>query len=606
MMMSKLREYSKIFIYIVALSFVGLMVFEWGMNYTGKSGRNDVVGEVNGKKLSYGQFSELYQQLYENYKTQTGQSDFTEDELQRLRNQVWENFVQRTLFQEELDRLNIGVTDSEIVYNIYNHPTEQFKRIPQFQTNGVFDIKKYRASFSDPNIPWNWAQIEDMYRQQIPYLKLQNIITNTVRVSDEEIEDEYIKKNIKAKVEYLGVLAARFNNPQSEVSDAQIEAYYNTHKEDYKQNEMRELSYVVFPIKTNKKDTLNTLDEFKYLRERIAQGDKFEDLAAIYSTDPSAKKNKGDLGYFDRKSMVKPFADAAFAADTGQIVGPVKTRYGFHLIYVKDKKVENGVEKVKASHILLKVTPAPSTIEEADNKARFFAEDAKEIGFQAVAEKNNMEIKNTGLFEERAGFIPGIGQNHAVMNFAFSKELNDVSNIIKLNDQSYAVFTISKIQQAGYKNIDEVKHLIANSVRMEIAKGKAKDFTISYVEPQVKSGKTFKIIADQDTSKKTKYGETGLFSLNSPVQGIPKSPQFNATAFTLEIGEISDMIETSSGYYYEKLLEKTKFDSSAYKTQMQVIKNQLLRKKQNRIFNDWYDQLKKNADIVDNRKMFGL
>ncbi len=605
MMMSKLREYSKIFIYIVALSFIGLMVFEWGMDYSGTSGRSDVIGEVNGNKLSWGRFSEQYQQLYENYKNQSEQTEFNEDELQRLRNQVWENFIQRVLFQEEMDRLNIGVTDSEIVYHIYNHPTEQFKQIPQFQTNGIFDISKYRASFNDPNLPWNWSQIEDMYRQQIPYLKLQNMITNTIRVADEEIEDEFIKTNIKAKVEYLAIQAIRFNNPKAEISDSQIKDYYNSHKEDYKQNEKRDLSYVIFPIKTYEKDTLNTLDEFKYIRERVAEGDNFDDLAAIYSIDPSAKKNKGDLGYFDRKSMVKPFSDAAFAADTGQIVGPVKTQYGFHLIYVRDKKVENGVEKVKASHILLDVTPAPSTIEDSDNKARFFAEDSKEMGFMEVAEKNNYDIKNTGLFEERAGFIPGLGQNHAVLNFTFSKELNDISNIIKL-DEGYAVFTINLVQPAGYKDIEEVKLLIANSVRMEMAKEKAKDFTVNNIVPQVKSGKELKVIADQDTSKKIRFGETNLFSLNSTIPGIPKSAEFNATAFTLDIGQVSDLIETASGYYFEKLLEKTTFDSTAFNIQTQTIKNQLLRKKQTRVFNDWYEQLKKKSEIVDNRKIFGL
>ena len=604
-MMSKLREYSKIFIYIVALSFIGLMVFEWGMDYSGKSKRSDVIGEVNSNKISYGKFSELYQQMYENYKNQSGQTEFDENELQRLRNQVWDNFIQRTLFQEEIDRLNIGVTDSEIVYHIYNHPTDQFKQIPQFQTNGVFDITKYRASFNDPNIPWKWSQIEDMYRQQIPFLKLQNIITNTVRVSDDEIEDEFKKKNVKAKVEYLAIQSVRFNNPKTEVSDSQIKDYYNSHKEDYKQNEKRDLSYVIFPIKTDKKDTLNTLDEFNYIRERIAEGDKFNDLAAVYSTDPSAKKNKGDLGYFDRKSMVKPFTDAAFAADTGQIVGPIKTQYGYHLIYVQDKKVENDVQKVKASHILLKVTPAPSTVEDADNKARFFSEDSKEMGFNTVAEKNKFEIKNTGLFEERAGFIPGIGQNHAVLSFAFSKVLDDVSNIIKL-DEGYAVFSISQVQLEGYKDIEEVKRLIANSVRMEMAKEKAKDFTVNSIVPQVKSGKEFKVIADQDTSKKTRFGETNLFSLSSTIPGIPKSPEFNATAFTLKIGQVSDLIETTSGYYFEKLLKKTAFDSTAFNIQAQTIKNQLLRKKQTSIFTDWYDQLKENADIVDNRKMFGL
>ena len=66
------------------------------------------------------------------------------------------------------------------------------------------------------------------------------------------------------------------------------------------------------------------------------------------------------------------------------------------------------------------------------------------------------------------------------------------------------------------------------------------------------------------------------------------------------------MIEAENAYYYEKLIEKGKLDSTVFKVKSQSIKNKLLRSKQSMVFNNWYDLLKKNSDIVDNRKMFGL
>jgi hypothetical protein len=62
--MSKMREYSKIFIVIVALSFIGLMVFEWGMDYSGMGQRQNVVGSVNGREMSYDMFTDMFQNLY--------------------------------------------------------------------------------------------------------------------------------------------------------------------------------------------------------------------------------------------------------------------------------------------------------------------------------------------------------------------------------------------------------------------------------------------------------------------------------------------------------------------------------------------------------------
>ena len=95
--------------------------------------------------------------------------------------------------------------------------------------NGVFDINKYRQSFGNPNMPW--IQIEDIYRQRLPFVKLQNIITSSARVSNSEIEDEFKRENQTVKVEYLEIPFSKFNNSELEISEEEIEQYYNEHIE---------------------------------------------------------------------------------------------------------------------------------------------------------------------------------------------------------------------------------------------------------------------------------------------------------------------------------------------------------------------------------------
>ena len=80
--------------------------------------------------------------------------------------------------------------------------------------------------------------------------------------------------------------------------------------------------------------------KLKTFRKKMAAGDDFADLARQYSEGPS-NVNGGDLGYFDRKKMVKPFADAAFDLEPGQVSDIVETRFGFHLIKVYDKNTES-------------------------------------------------------------------------------------------------------------------------------------------------------------------------------------------------------------------------------------------------------------------------
>ena len=103
-MMTKLREFSKIFIIVIALSFIALMVFEWGMGGFG-GGAQNIVGSVNGKEMTYTMFSEMYQDMYEQERTRSGKTDFSEEDLQRMKNQVWERFIQQTLFQQEMEKL---------------------------------------------------------------------------------------------------------------------------------------------------------------------------------------------------------------------------------------------------------------------------------------------------------------------------------------------------------------------------------------------------------------------------------------------------------------------------------------------------------------------
>ena len=602
-MMTKLREFSKVFIIIVAAAFIGLMVFEWGADYGTRSRVRDTVGSVNGKKLTYGLFTDLYQQLFEGQRARMGDVNFDENDLRQLREQVWEQFIQRTLFEEEMKKLGIAVSDSEIVYQLYNYPLEDFKQHPAFQTDEIFDISKYRAALGDPNIPW--LQVEEIYRQQIPFVKLQNIITNTVRVTDQEVLDSYRRQNMKTKVEYLAVNAANFNNPEIEISEAELRKFYNQHKNDYRQEEKRQISYVVFPLKTTARDTGHVFSEFEQIKQRLANGEDFSLLAFEYSMDPSVQKNRGDLGFFDREAMVKPFADAAFAAKVGDIVGPVATSFGFHLIKVEDRRGTPGKEEVKASHILLKVTPAPSASEEQEMKARFFSEDAQSDGFQKMAEQENLQVITTSFFEERSGFIPGgIGNNPAIMNFAFASKLNDVSGVYRLDD-GFVVLTVSQIQPQGFQDFESVSRLIENRVRLEKAKQNTRNFALQIAE-DVRSGKELKAIADADDSGNFKYEVTGMFTINGNVPGVGRATEFNATAFALDIGQRSDLIETDRAFYYIHVLEKTDIDMVAFEIQKEQLRRRMLTQKRNQIFNDWYDELKQKAKIEDNRKMFNL
>jgi peptidyl-prolyl cis-trans isomerase D len=601
-MMTQLREYSKIFIVILAVAFIGLMVFDWGMDYLGLRQRPNIVGKVNGKKLTYEMFSDQFQQLYQAERQRNSDQELPENQVEMMRDQVWEQFIQRVLFEEEMKKLDITVTDSEIVFQIRNFPLQEIKKNPAFQTNGQFDWNKYYASFSNPNMPWN--QIEEFYRQQLPFEKLQNIITSTVRVSDSEIESEFADNNLKARVAYIEIPFTRFRISDQQVSDKQLAEYYAEHRDEYKQEETRQLDYVSFPLTPTKSDTERVLREFDEIRSRLAAGEDFNKLADEYSEDPGKSTNHGRYDFFERGTMVKPFEDASFNGKIGELVGPVETQYGLHLIKIEDKRIQNGKEQVKVSHILLKVTAGPSTREQVDYKASLFLDEAREEGFEKAAEKNKYPIQNTGDIYRTAKFIPGFGRNYQIFNFAFKNKTGALSDIV-YTDQGMAVFKLSVIKKEGIRPLTEVKTLVLNAVRLESQKERAREFS-KKIQAELDRNISFRQIAASDTANIVRMDTTGDFTMKSTIPGLGYDQTFNALAFSIQPGQASREIESNRGIYWQLLLAKSGFDSTAYASQKESIRQRLLVQKRNQAFTNWYEFLKSKADIEDNRNLYNL
>lgn len=117
-------------------------------------------------------------------------------------------------------------------------------------------------------------------------------------------------------------------NLKSKMGPSQAKAYYERNKVRFSSDQVRALHILVPSEK-------EALDLKKQAEVKDAD---FQNLAEKHSMDPSAKSNRGDLGYFTRDRMVPEFADAAFAAKPGQIVGPVKTSFGWHVIKVTEFK----------------------------------------------------------------------------------------------------------------------------------------------------------------------------------------------------------------------------------------------------------------------------
>ena len=597
-MMTKLREMSKLFLYLLVVAFLALMVLEWGADITGRSAQgNNIVGKINGHEITVEEYNQMLQNAYENERQRTG-GELSDADMKRLQNEVWENIIQQILLQEQIKKMGIKVTKREIAYHSVHNPPQYFRNIPAFLTNGQFDINKYRQALQNPQVE---QTVVSYVAQNLPFQKLLARITAAVMVTEEEVKDAYMRQSMRAKVEYVGAPLYKFSSKEVEVSEEEAKKYYEEHKDDFKVEEKRVLNYVLFSTAPTHEDTMRVYRLAEDILKEARSGADFAKLADEYSEDPSVQTNHGDLGYFKRGDMDPAFEKAAFSGKPGEIIGPVKTRFGLHIIKIVDRKKEDGVEKVRASHILLRFNASASTVEDARDRADEFAQIAKESGFKVAADRLKYKIEKTPPFVKR-NFIPGLGLMEGAVEWAFHAEKGEISDPFRAQT-GYVVFEVAEIQPAGYRPFEEVKSICINRIKTEKRKQMARDYALKFADA-VKSGTPFPQIAASDEQHILVADTSGYFLFGAPIPKLGRSVDINAAAFALPLNQPSDLLEAQQGYFYIKVLDRTEFNEEEYAKQREVLRQRLLQQKQLRVFQAWYDALKASAEIEDYRYKF--
>lgn len=565
------------------------------------TGKNpDAIGVVNGVEISAKFYDQTYRQQLEQYRQQTnGEVSQTQENF--LRNQVWESLVRDILVQKVIEEQGIKVTDKEIIYRLFNDPPEILKSNPAFQNEQKqFDMALYKAAINDPGTAGQWRPIEDYLRQSLPFERFSERLRATVRVTKGEIKADYLKRLQEIKVKYVFFAPKDFAGDNIEISDEMIQNYYNANKDDYQQKEQRAIEYITFSTKPTSKDSAEIVELAKKTLGRVKAGEDFAGLAEIYSEDPGSRDKGGDLGYFSQGTMVKEFDEAAFGAKVGEIVGPVKSNFGLHIIKIEDKRKKDGQDEVKASHILFKFSASKRTNDEARENADYLSEQSDNRGFAEIVTELGDSVKTTGQFVKGSGFIPGIGLNQQASNFIFTRKLGDVSSAFKIAD-GLLVLRIAEIKEESIKPLNDVKALIKskllNEKRMELTGQKANE-----IYATIENGLSLEDAVQKDSLT---VETSNSFTKAGTVAKVGRDAAFIGTAAGLtEPGQISKPFEGRRGYYIVELVEKSAFDEKVFKAQRQQIKTNLVRAKQNSVFSMWYAKVKEEADIEDFRDRF--
>ena len=225
-------------------------------------------------------------------------------------------------------------------------------------------------------------------------------------------------------------------------------------------------------ININDENNDEALNKINDIRREIINGNiSFEDAAVKYSDDKSAKENKGNLGYFTAFMMVYDFETAAYQTDIGDVSMPVKTKYGYHLIKVHDKRAAVG--QVKVSHIMFKTGKGADKL--MINKAKEKIDRVSKLlengeDFTDVAERFS-EDRSTAV---KGGNLPIFGVGKMVPEFenvAFSlKNVNDISDPFLTDYGWHVIKLIEKKPIGSFSDVEsELKKMVEKDSRSELS-----------------------------------------------------------------------------------------------------------------------------------------
>jgi peptidyl-prolyl cis-trans isomerase D len=596
-MMQSMRSNMKIVMIIVALAFVGLMVFEWGMDITGRgTGGTGELGRVNGQPVQYAAYTELYQQLYDQARQQAG-GTLSPVQVKQIEDQAFNQVVNEILIQQELKRRGISVSDEELKQAALWNPHPELMRNELFQTNGQFDIAKWQQFISSPSTSEQiLLQLEQYYRATLPRQKLMRQVTAGSWLSDAQLWQVWKDRNETATVRYVQLDLSRLVPGEVAVSEGEVSDYYDAHKDDFKRPATGRFTVAILSKAATGADTSAAIQKARELKQEIANGGDFAAIAKRESSDPGSKDQGGELGTFGRGDMTPAFDEVAFSQPVGQVSDPVLTPFGIHLIEVEERTDST----VRARHILIPIKPSDEALDALYTRADSLEELATSVGLQRAAQATHASVRTGVLLSESQSFLPGVGSAIEVVDWAKSPagQVAD-STLSPLYETPEAFYIANRdaFQEAGYVPLKEATPEIRRTLLVEKKRAKAREIGQKMVA-EARAGKPLAQVAKE---RGLVVDSLGPFTRVDPNPAFGQATSAVGAAFGVPVGKTSDVMETPAGLFIVQPTAHVEAKRADFDKQKEQFRMMALYQIQQQEAARFIQALRDEAKIVDRR-----
>jgi len=486
------------------------------------------IAEVNGESIQYPDFQKKVDELVEVYKMNTQQTQIDENTMEQMREQVWQSYLQENILGKATEKLGISVSAEELFDLVQgNNPHPIIQQLFRNQQTGQVDkstiiqfLKSLQTNATAQQKSY-WLYIENQIRQDKLRTKYSDLVSKGLHVTTEDAKKSLVEKNKNVNFQYVGINYSSVSDADVKVTDDELKAYYNKHKDEYKQENSRNIEYVTFEVLASEADKAaiqKWLNDSKTEFSTVTDNAQYVNVNSDTRFDPSFSK---------REDLSPALADWAFNAKPGDFYGPYLENGEYKLAKVDQFKMLP--DSVQASHILISAQTAGSL-----PKAKAIADSLKrniDLGgnFAELAMKYS---EDTGS-KIKGGDLGWFKRKQMVPEFeeaAFSGEVNKLYVV-----ESRYGFHVIKPTKKGKET---------NQVRLAILSKKIEPSTETYQRVYSETSKFAsenqtleafnKAVVDQKLDKKVAI----LKDNDREVVGLESSRQLVRAAFTADQGKI--------------------------------------------------------------------
>ena len=312
------------------------------------------LAEVDGKTITYPEFQSKVSELEEIYKMNSGKTSLDAQTTEQIREQTWQNMVRNLTMKDIYEELGIGVCSSElfdmvqgknphaIIQSIFRDPNTG-----TLNRGALIQFLKYQQSNSTGKERSYWLFIENQIIEERSFSKYNNLLAKGIFVTSDEAKSDLKGRNHLTNIQFVAKPYSSVSDSTIKVTDEELKAYYEKNKENFKQENNRNIEYVSFPVVASKTDEDKLV---KWTNDIKAEFATVEDPAAFVNINSDVPF---DGSYFKQSELSPELGAFAFAGKVGDIYGPYKDGKSWKL--AKIQKFEELPDSVEARHILIKV-----------------------------------------------------------------------------------------------------------------------------------------------------------------------------------------------------------------------------------------------------------